>query len=107
MTNKSPEKAISLLYDGDGAPRITASGRGKTAEEIIALARDHEVPLHENTELVDALIQLPIGEEVPEALYVAVAEVLSFAYLLSGKRPPGYDSEPGSDSTQPRLEQDD
>lgn len=91
-----PGKAVGLLYDGQGAPRIIASGRGRTASQIISLAREHDVPLQENPDLASALIDLPLGEEVPEALYIAVAEVLSFAYMLSGKRPP---QAPGTGST--------
>ena len=94
QTAAGPGKAVGLLYDGQGAPRIIASGRGRTAEEIISLAREHEVPLQENPDLANALIDLPLGEEVPEALYIAVAEVLSFAYLLSGKTPPNAPEKP-------------
>ncbi|MGD9171725.1 MAG: flagellar protein FhlB, partial [Candidatus Thiodiazotropha sp.] len=47
--------------------------------------------LHEDAELAALLSQIPLGDEIPEALYRAVAEVIAFAYLLSGKRPPGYE----------------
>lgn len=93
----APGKAVGLLYDGQGAPRIIASGRGRTAAQIISLAHEHDIPLQENPDLASALIDLPLGEEVPEALYIAVAEVLSFAYMLSGKRPP---QAPGAASKQ-------
>jgi flagellar biosynthesis protein len=48
------------------------------------------VPLYPNPELATALVQIPLGEEVPEELYRAVAEVISFAYLVAGKMPKGF-----------------
>ncbi|MET0026060.1 MAG: EscU/YscU/HrcU family type III secretion system export apparatus switch protein [Candidatus Thiodiazotropha sp.] len=93
-TQHSDEVAIALNYDGENAPRLTAKGRGELAQRILALAEEHDVPLHEDPELAALLAQLPLGEEIPQALYRAVAEVIAFAYLLSGKRPPGYEHLP-------------
>ncbi len=88
MKNKSPPKsAVALHYDEKNAPRITAKGRGEIAEKIIALAEQHSIPLHEDQELVALLAQLDLGDEIPRELYLAVAEVLAFAYMLTGKLP--------------------
>jgi flagellar biosynthesis protein len=86
-----PDLAIALKYDGENAPRLTAKGRGDLANRILALADEHAVPLHEDPELAALLSQIPLGDEIPESLYRAVAEVIAFAYLLSGKMPPGYE----------------
>ncbi len=80
--------AVALHYDGSGAPRVTAKGRAEVAERIVALAREHGVPLQDDPELAAVLARIPLGEEIPEALYRAVAEVIAFAYLLCGKWPP-------------------
>ncbi|MES9825643.1 MAG: EscU/YscU/HrcU family type III secretion system export apparatus switch protein [Candidatus Thiodiazotropha endolucinida] len=88
---KDPDLAIALKYDGENAPRLTAKGRGELADRILALADEHAIPLHEDAELAALLAQIPLGDEIPESLYRAVAEVIAFAYLLSGKLPPGYD----------------
>lgn len=85
-----PETAVALLYDGDNAPRVTAKGEGKVAEEIFRLAREHDIPLQNDPQLAAVLSQIPLGDEIPEALYRAIAEVIAFAYLVSGKRPPGF-----------------
>lgn len=85
-----PESAVALLYDGENAPRVTAKGRGKVAEEIFKLAREHDIPLQNDPQLAAVLSQIPLGDEIPEALYRAIAEVIAFAYLVSGKRPPGF-----------------
>jgi flagellar biosynthesis protein len=58
----------------------------------LGLAEEHEVPLREDPELAALLSQIPLGDEIPEALYLAVAEVIAFAYALSGKPPPGYET---------------
>ena len=89
--SKHPDLAIALKYDGENAPRLTAKGRGELADRILALADEHAVPLHEDAELAVLLSQIPLGDEIPESLYRAVAEVIAFAYLLSGKLPPGYE----------------
>jgi flagellar biosynthesis protein len=87
---QSPDLAVALLYDGENAPRITAKGRGRLAEQIMELARQHEIPLEGDPELAALLAQIPVGDDIPEALYRAIAEVIAFAYLVSGKRPPGF-----------------
>ena len=85
--------AVALHYDGDTAPRVTAKGHHQVAEQIMALAREHQVPLQENAALAGLLAQVELGEEIPENLYLAVAQVIAFAYHLSGKAPPVPDAE--------------
>ncbi|MES9900071.1 MAG: EscU/YscU/HrcU family type III secretion system export apparatus switch protein [Sedimenticola sp.] len=85
-----PELAVALNYDGENAPRVTAKGRGELAEEILKLAEENGIPLEKDSELAAILAQIPLGEEIPEALYRAIAEVIAFAYMLTGKRPPGF-----------------
>ena len=80
-------RAIALEYDGASAPRISALGRDAVAEEIIALAREHGVPLLENAELAGLLAQLDLGDEIPETLYRCVAQIIAFAYRLRGRFP--------------------
>lgn len=79
--------AVALQYDGQKAPRVTAKGAGITAERILEIAEEHGIPLQNDAELASILAQVPLGEEIPQNLYVAVAEVISFAYFLSGKTP--------------------
>jgi len=89
MSDRRPTpRAVALQYDRVDAPRVTASGQGAVAERIMEVGNAHDVPLFENEELSVALAQIPLGEEIPEALYVAVAEILSFVYFLNGKTPP-------------------
>lgn len=80
--------AVALRYDGNGAPRVTAKGRGPVAAEILRRAREHHVPISNNGDLVELLAKVQLGEEIPEALYVACAQVIAFAYHLRNKRIP-------------------
>ncbi|MBI3075640.1 MAG: EscU/YscU/HrcU family type III secretion system export apparatus switch protein [Deltaproteobacteria bacterium] len=80
-----PKEAVALRYVPwqDRAPKVTAKGRGYVAEQIIALARAHSVPISEDPDLVSLLGQLDLDEEIPLAAYPAVAEVLAFVYRLN------------------------
>ncbi|MGC9456082.1 MAG: EscU/YscU/HrcU family type III secretion system export apparatus switch protein [Halothiobacillaceae bacterium] len=82
---EKPGVAVALSYDGEGVPKVVARGKGLVAEELVSLAREHDVPLHEDPELSAALAQIELGQEIPPQLYQAVAEVLSFALFVSGK----------------------
>lgn len=82
-----PTRAVALRYDGKSAPRVTAKGAGEVADNILAVAREHNIPLHENAHLVTLLARLDLGDEVPATLYTAVAEVIAFACHISGKTP--------------------
>lgn len=81
------QKAVALYYDGNNAPHVSAKGTGDLAKQIIAIAREHDVPLCDNASLVDLLVTLELGDEIPEALYIAVAYIIAFAYQLEGKIP--------------------
>ena len=85
MEDKKIKKAVALKYDQkkDSAPRVSAKGSGLLAEKIIELARKEGIPISEDPDLVGALIQLDFQEEIPPELYRAVAEILSFAYMLN------------------------
>jgi len=86
-TDTFAQRAVALFYDGETAPRVTAKGSGSLAEQIIALAVEHDIPLQENPELVGLLSLLELGEEIPHDLYVTIAQIIAFAYLLKGKVP--------------------
>jgi flagellar biosynthesis protein len=78
--------AVALHYEkGSGAPRVVAKGKGTIGARIIEIARAHDVPIEENEVLVGALSNVELGEEIPEDLYKAVAEVLIFVLGLSGR----------------------
>ena len=86
--------AVALKYDGEKAPTISATGTHELAEEIIRIAREHNVPLYENAELASILARLSLNEEIPESLYRVIAEILAFAFHIRGLTPE--DRKPGA-----------
>jgi flagellar biosynthesis protein len=76
--------AVALEYKAKGVPRVVAVGRGAVGEKIIAVAKEHGVPLEENAGLAEALSHVELDDEIPEPLYRAVAEVLGFILRASG-----------------------
>ncbi len=92
MNNSTaPRQAIALKYDGNHAPTLTAKGDEELAEEILRIARDCEVPIYENAELVRLLARMELGDSIPEELYRTIAEIIAFAWNLKGKFPEGHD----------------
>lgn len=83
--NKLPKFAIALEYDGEQAPQVTAKGQDELANQILKMAQEANVPIHLDKNLAQVLDQIDLGEHIPEALFVVIAEILSFAYRLSGK----------------------
>ena len=75
-------QAAALRYEGAGAPKIVASGRGHVAERIIQAAREAGVPIRDDRALADALSRLELGTEIPEELWTAVAEALVWAHRV-------------------------
>ena len=82
-----PKVTSALKYTGDGAPQVVAAGKGHLAASILERAHEAGVPVHRDPALASALAQLSLGQEVPEAMWKAVAEVLAWAYGLSGGGP--------------------
>jgi flagellar biosynthesis protein len=99
MKKNAPRQAIALTYDGKNTPTLSAKGDDELAEAILAIARECEVPIYENAELVRLLARLELGEAIPEQLYRCIAEIIAFAWYLKGKCPAG--SARDSDVTPP------
>ena len=82
------KQAVAVRYDAEqeSAPRVLAKGQGPVAERILALAAAHDIPLHEDRDLVHLLGALDLDVEVPPGLYKALAEVLAHLYRANAKR---------------------
>ncbi len=80
--------AVALRYDKGtrSAPRVLAKGAGYVALRIVETARRHAVPVVERKPVAQALYKaVAVGQEIPMALYQAVAEVLAYLYRLRGE----------------------
>ncbi|MNL42052.1 Flagellar biosynthetic protein FlhB [compost metagenome] len=82
------KRAVALRYETehDEAPTVVASGRGLTAEKILALADEHGVAVHHDPLLVESLSVLELGEAIPAELYPVVAEVLVFVQRMNREK---------------------
>lgn len=76
------KKAVALRYDRDKdpAPVVVGKGMGVIAEKLIELAKEHDIPIHEDADLIEILSRLDLKEEIPASTYLVVAEILAFIY---------------------------
>lgn len=81
-------KAVAIEYarGTDAAPRVTASGRGGVAEQIIAIAFDRGIKVREDAELVEILSLVELDSPIPLEAFAAVAEILAFVYQANAAR---------------------
>jgi flagellar biosynthesis protein len=88
---KGSKRASALRYnrDKDAAPQVVATGSGLIAERIVEIAREQGLPVREDPALAEALSRLELEQEIPPELFVAVAEVLVWAYGLEKRRSRG------------------
>jgi flagellar biosynthesis protein FlhB len=68
--------ALRYREEEDAAPRVVAQGRGELAHRIVEAARAYGVPCIVDVPVARALAELETGDEIPEVLYEAVAEIL-------------------------------
>lgn len=83
---RNPEHiAVALKYNKEkgGSPAVVAKGNRIWAEKIIEAAQHYGVPIVRNVPLAQALDKLEVGDDIPEELYEAVAEVLNFVFALA------------------------
>ena len=87
-----PKIAIALKYDRDhdDAPRVVATGKEKIAENIIALAKQHGIQIHEDKDLATILSKIELDTLIPFEAYATVAEILSFIYRKNAEVKYGY-----------------
>jgi flagellar biosynthesis protein len=84
---ESREKAVALRYreHEDRAPRVVAKGEGHIAQRILETARQNNIPVYQDHDLLELLAQVDIDREIPSELYTAVAEILSWIYRANSE----------------------
>lgn len=83
------KQAVALAYTaGQTAPKVVAAGKGLVADNIIRLAQEHGVYVHESKELVAMLMDVDLDREIPPTLYRVVAELLAWLYRIEKAKPP-------------------
>jgi FlhB-like protein len=82
----SMPKAAALVYPkGAEAPLISAKGSGELAKRLLAIAREHDIPIVNDADLTDVLTLYEIGECVPPAAYEALAGIFAFIKRMEEK----------------------
>lgn len=76
------KEAVALSYDPatSSVPKVIAKGKGKIAENILEKAKENDIPIQEDSSLLEILGQLNIDDSIPEELYKAVSEVFAYIY---------------------------
>ncbi|QQK80543.1 EscU/YscU/HrcU family type III secretion system export apparatus switch protein [Salicibibacter cibi] len=77
--------ALTYRHAENIAPVVKARGHGQIAEDIIARAKENDVPVREDETLAELLDQLEIGTPIPADLYEVIAEVFAFIYKVDGE----------------------
>jgi flagellar biosynthesis protein len=90
--DENTREAAALKYDAERnrAPQVTGLGRGYLAERMIKEAERNRVQVVQDEKLSHMLHRLSVGDEIPEALYQGVAELLVFVYRMDEKSDPGH-----------------
>jgi flagellar biosynthesis protein len=81
-------KAAAIEYEkgSEQAPRVTASGKGLIAEQILALAFERGIKVREDAELVEILSLIEVDSPIPLEAFAAVAEILAYVYQANDAR---------------------
>ncbi|MBU2548534.1 MAG: EscU/YscU/HrcU family type III secretion system export apparatus switch protein [Proteobacteria bacterium] len=85
------KEAVALSHDpvrGD-PPRVSAKASGELAEEMIRLALEHRIPIKYDPDLIQVLSNLDVGQDIPQEVYLVVAEILAFIYWVNQEFFPG------------------
>lgn len=85
--------AVALAYDPDEdpAPKILVMGKGVTAESIVKVALENNVPIMRNVPLAQLLYNKgKMGHYIPEETYEAIAEVLKWLDTIEATAEPEY-----------------
>lgn len=85
MDKNKIKKAVALDYDidTDHAPKVIAKGSGELANNIIKIAKENEIPIKKDEDLVELLSAIDIDKEIPESMYKAVSEIFAFIYDMT------------------------
>ena len=94
--------AVALAYrNGEAAPKVVAKGRGLVAEQIIAVAAEAGVYVHESKELVSLLMDIDLDRQIPPTLYRVIAELLAWLYHIEAAQKAGLPPPPAPDTSVP------
>ena len=80
--------AVAVEEAGGATPKVSATGRGFVAEQILEIAFARGIKVREDADLVQVLAALDVDTDVPTEAFAAVAEILAYVYRSNGQIPP-------------------
>lgn len=87
-TNSNNEQgALSFYFDGKNAPELVAKGYHKLADLIVEKAKEKGILIHKDEVLFNYLASMDVGHTIAPHMYVIIAELIAFSYVLRGKFP--------------------
>ncbi|TNE35364.1 MAG: flagellar protein FhlB [Alphaproteobacteria bacterium] len=92
-SSKEQTIAVALSYDNapvSAAARVTATGRGEIAEQILQLAFAHDVKVRTDSDLAEILSEIELDCPIPLEAFAAVSEILSYLYKCQSLSVPGH-----------------
>jgi flagellar biosynthesis protein len=99
------QQAVALAYqEGAPAPKVVAKGRGLVAEQIIGVAKEAGVFIHESKELVSLLMDVDLDQQIPPTLYRTIAELLAWLYYIESAQKSGLPLPEAPDTSLPLTE---
>ncbi|MCP1191196.1 EscU/YscU/HrcU family type III secretion system export apparatus switch protein [Priestia flexa] len=87
---RGPSATVIRYEQGEGAPKVVAQGSGSTANRILNLAKQHDIPLQEDETLLTNLMDIELGDQIPPQLYGVIAEILLFVKKVEDMNENGY-----------------
>jgi flagellar biosynthesis protein FlhB len=80
--------SVALKYDGhSAAPTVVAKGKDLIALRIREIAKENGVPIVPDPPLARAMhANVEVGQQIPEELFAAVAQILAYVYRVAGRR---------------------
>ena len=76
------DKGVALKYSED-IPKILAIAKGELLKHLLKLAQENNITIYKDPDLTEVLSKFEVGDEIPEFLYKAVAEVLAHCYKVN------------------------
>jgi flagellar biosynthesis protein len=80
--------AVAVEESAGAAPKVSATGRGYVAEQILQIAFARGIKVREDADLVQVLAALDVESDIPTEAFAAVAEILAYVYRANGQVPP-------------------
>lgn len=89
-TDDKQKKAVALKYgEEDAVPKVAAKGKGWLAEKIIEIAKQNDLPIRSDADLVEILEKVELNQEIPLEVYAVVAEIFAYIYRVNQQKKQG------------------